>query len=455
MERNKTDIKLNKTFFDPLIMDRISDGVVALDKDWNYVFLNKQAGELLGRNPESLIGKHIWTEFPEGIGQPFHLLYEKAMETQEIQMLREFYPPWQKWFENRIYPSPDGLTIFFTDITNQVKSEELTTDELQRFKLYKTFLDHSNDSFQVSNIDGYLVFANEVALERLGFSEDQLNKVNVIDFEDSFHSMDDWRAHIDEMRLVKKQTFESTNTNLTTGQKINIEVTLSYEVIDDVEYIIAISRDISQRKEAELQIKKSIEEKESLLAEIHHRVKNNLAVVAGLMYLQTVDSENPELIERLSLNIDRIKSIAAIHEELYKSHDFSKINFANNIKKVVDNLQVNTYQNEQVSFDLKLDDIYLDIANALPATLILNELITNSFKHAFDGIDNPMITIELSLYDGRTKLVIADNGIGIDKKLIPNSALSMGLHLVDSLVTQLDAAMEFENKNGLTYTLLI
>jgi PAS domain S-box-containing protein len=108
------------------IIERVSDGFVALDTDWIYVYVNKNGARMLQREkPEDLIGKHIWTEFPEGVGQPFYHAYHKALETQQPVLLEEYYEPWDRWFENRIYPSPAGLTIYFSEITDRKRSERL------------------------------------------------------------------------------------------------------------------------------------------------------------------------------------------------------------------------------------------------------------------------------------------------------------------------------------------
>ena len=109
------------------VLERVTDGVVALDRDWRYTFLNPQAARMLDRRqPEDLIGRNIWEEFPEGVGQPFHQAYVEAMSTQRYTTLTEYYPPCDRWFESRIYPSPDGLTIFFTDVTEQrLQSERI------------------------------------------------------------------------------------------------------------------------------------------------------------------------------------------------------------------------------------------------------------------------------------------------------------------------------------------
>ncbi|HMF44111.1 MAG TPA: histidine kinase, partial [Polyangia bacterium] len=106
------------------ILERVSDGFTALDLSWRYTYVNSGGGRMLGRNAKDLIGKHIWTEFPEGRGQKFHLAYERAMEEQRPLQIREYYPPWNRWFENRIYPSPEGLSIFFTDVSQQVEAQE-------------------------------------------------------------------------------------------------------------------------------------------------------------------------------------------------------------------------------------------------------------------------------------------------------------------------------------------
>jgi PAS domain S-box-containing protein len=105
------------------ILARVADGFVALDQDWRYTYVNEQAARTLGRNPDELVGKHIWSEFPEGADQPFQLAYERAMRDQTPVTLVDRYAPWDRWFENRIYPSPEGVSIFFTEITEQRRAE--------------------------------------------------------------------------------------------------------------------------------------------------------------------------------------------------------------------------------------------------------------------------------------------------------------------------------------------
>jgi PAS domain S-box-containing protein len=117
------------------ILERVTDSFVALDNDWRYTFVNQKAAQSFNRQPEDMIGKHIWTEFPEGIGQPFYHAYYRAAAEQVPLQIEEYYVPYDRWFENRIYPSSDGLSIFFQDITDRKRAEQ------QRLELERKLLE--------------------------------------------------------------------------------------------------------------------------------------------------------------------------------------------------------------------------------------------------------------------------------------------------------------------------
>jgi PAS domain S-box-containing protein len=113
------------------VLERVSDGVVALDRNWRYTYVNSRAASLFGRQPEDLVGRHIWTEFPEGVGQPFQLAYQKAMDDQIFIEMESYYEPWDRWFENRIYPSLDGVSIFFHEITGRKQAEQAARENAE------------------------------------------------------------------------------------------------------------------------------------------------------------------------------------------------------------------------------------------------------------------------------------------------------------------------------------
>lgn len=139
------------------ILERVSDGFVALDNAWRYTYLNEKAAQLLGRRREDLLGKHIWTEFPDGIGQPFYHAYHKAQAEQTPVFNEEYYPAFERWFESRIYPAADGLSIFFQDVTARKQAEVALRDSEQ---YHRRLFENSPIGLVLSCLDGTLVDVN-------------------------------------------------------------------------------------------------------------------------------------------------------------------------------------------------------------------------------------------------------------------------------------------------------
>ena len=174
--------------------------------------------------------------------------------------------------------------------------------------------------------------------------------------------------------------------------------------------------DITARKQAEKQLQASLREKDILLGEIHHRVKNNLQVISGLLDLQASSSGNPELMEMFRESQSRIRSMALIHEKLYDSKNFARIDLAGYVRDLSQEL-FQTYKINPGEIDLIIqvgDDVYVDINKAIPCGLILNELISNALKHAFSGDGAGAITVSIRKYDDKEiEIVVCDNGLGL------------------------------------------
>jgi two-component sensor histidine kinase/HAMP domain-containing protein len=214
-------------------------------------------------------------------------------------------------------------------------------------------------------------------------------------------------------------------------------------------------KEISERQRAEEQINASLQEKEVLLREIHHRVKNNLQVIASLLNLQARNIVDEHVLEPLRESQTRIESMALIHQKLYDSDDLMGVNFAEYSRNLATHLLSSYGVSQKVALKVDSDDgISLGINSAIPCGLIINELVSNSLKYAFTGKQDGEIRIALRRKeDGRIKLMVADNGAGIPDKIDFRNTESLGLRLVNILSEQLEGTLELDTTGGTSFEL--
>ena len=212
--------------------------------------------------------------------------------------------------------------------------------------------------------------------------------------------------------------------------------------------VIAVSRDITERTIAEEKIKKSLEEKELLLKEIHHRVKNNLMIISSLLNLQsqTVDDERSR--DSFKDIQNRARSMALIHEKLYQSTDLKRIDFGEYIRTLATEL-FHTYASTQhIKLLMDVEKVFVDINTAIPLGLIINEIITNSLKHGFPNGKEGEIRVELHSINDSCEFKVKDDGIGFPENLDFRNTDSLGLQLVNSLTQQIDGEINMEVDHG-------
>jgi two-component sensor histidine kinase len=211
-------------------------------------------------------------------------------------------------------------------------------------------------------------------------------------------------------------------------------------------------QEIAERKRAEEQIKASLKEKEMLLKEIHHRVKNNLQVISSLLYLQSQNIVDKPSLEMFLDSRNRVRSMALVHERLYQSRDLARVDFAEYIRNLVSYL-FRSYEvhSNVIKQKINIADVSLGIDAAVPCGLILNELVSNSLKHAFPDGTAGEIRIGLSSDNDKFTLMVSDNGVGFPKDLDLRNTQSLGLQLVNTLVDQLEGTIELDRSGGTAF----
>jgi len=261
------------------VLEATSDGFVALDADWRYTYVNAHAGRMFGRDPASLIGKHIWTEFPEGVGQPFHLEYERAVHDGTPHQIEAYYPPYGRWFENRIFPYAGGLAIFFQDITERRTAEERLRASEQR---YRSLFDHHPDAIYSFDAEGRFVSANAACEGLTGYTmEELLGKpfAPLVVPEDRARASNNFESAMAGAAMSYEESIIHKS-----GRRIDIAITkLPIVVGGKVVGIYGIAKDLTARRELEARLHqaKKMEAVGRLAAGIAHDFNNLLTIIQG------------------------------------------------------------------------------------------------------------------------------------------------------------------------------
>lgn len=223
----------------------------------------------------------------------------------------------------------------------------------------------------------------------------------------------------------------------------------------ELEEFIGVTRDIQERKKKELEIMEGTAQKENLLKEIHHRVKNNFAILVSLINMQKEQSQTPELIRALTDLQLRIRTMALVHEMLYRSKDFEKISFSHYIRSLA-SVITGTFNRREIQLVFDVDEITLDIEAAIPLGLIVNELLTNAYRHAFPGERSGMIQVSLKTMKTPTDftLTITDDGIGMPQGFSLDKCKTMGIQIVQILVKQLEGVINLITPPGSAFSIL-
>lgn len=312
------------------------------------------------------------------------------------------------------------------------------------------FFELSIDMLCIAHTDGYFKRLNPAFKNILGYELEELMSKPYVDF-----------VHPDDVNATVTET-KKLSTGIPT-----IEFQNRYRCKDGTYKwiswhcmphpsgtIYGVARDVTAEKEIQKTLRQSLKEKEVLLKEIHHRVKNNLQVISSLINMQIRKLDNVTAKNALLECQSRIQAIALIHEKLYQSADYAKISFSEYVKSLMNDIfQATGASSNTIAFELDILKTTLAIDKAIPCALIINELVTNSIKHAFPDNRRGVINIKMQMENGRYTLIVSDNGVGLAEGFHLKETSSLGLQLVSILVDQLKGEIKVQNKSGTQYTI--
>jgi two-component sensor histidine kinase len=217
--------------------------------------------------------------------------------------------------------------------------------------------------------------------------------------------------------------------------------------------VVVVASNIARQKESEQRLRESLREKEVLLKEVHHRVKNNLQVISSLLNLQASELHDPAMIRVLRDSQTRVRSMALIHEQLYRSDDLAHIDFADYTNELVDHLNRTLgSRSERIQLSLDIRPLRLSLDLAIPCGMIVNELVCNALEHAFPENLSGEIRVTFRRDDDTYRLTVADTGVGMRGSLSSKQATTMGLKVVQALTRQIHGQLEHECQGGSVFT---
>lgn len=431
------------------------------DPDWTLIFANRGCQELTGYSAEELVQKvvdfgdlihpedrdPVWEDVQAGVSErrPFHLRYRIVARGGILKWVAE---------QGHGVFSPDGELLYLEGFISDITGRVLAETSLERSeRLFRTLAGTAPVGIFRTDPGGRCVYVNERWCEITGMTQREAageGWATALHPEDRERVSVEWNECAQQGRVFQSEYRFRRPDGRTTwvlGQSAP-EQGPQGEIAGHVGTLT----DISARKGMEEELLRSMEEKNVLLREIHHRVKNNLQIVASLLYLQGAELSPPQRL-KFEESRGRVQTMGLLHETLFSTGQFSHVDAKAYFERLVS--AVKTIHGERAKVELvsRIEPVSLSVDAAIPCGLILNELVTNALKHAFPSARRGRIDIGLNASETGCVLEVRDDGVGLDAVVDLDQPETLGLRLVRSLAEQMDAELRVERGQGTAYSL--
>lgn len=441
-----------------LLVSCVQDySIYILDCDGNVASWNAGAERIKGYSAAEIIGQPFTIFYtPEDIasGLPHAQLAIALAQGRCEQEGWRVRKGGSQFFAHQIFTplhTDDGALRGFAKVTRDISTRKRLEERFERV------VEAAPNAMVMVNQNGIIEMVNAQAERVFGYQRAELlgQPMEILVPERARHSHPKLRSDFFSQPASRPMgAGRDLHGRHKDGSEFPIEIGLNPIETDEGIMVLSAIVDISDRKQKEARIEAALEEKDILLGEIHHRVKNNLQIVYSLLDLQAARIDDPDLIDMLRDSQNRIRSMSLIHQTLYQSKDFARVDFSNVLDVLVPAL-MNSYSLSPEKIDILIDagEVLLPLNQAIPCGLIINELIANALKHAFPLQRQGKITITLKLdAQNIVALTVSDNGVGMPPLEIHNTT-TLGLKLVSLLTNQLGGSISIRHADPTQFQL--
>lgn len=477
-KRMAEDLKRERDLLQSVMDSATASHLVYLDPDFNFVRVNATYAATCGYRPEEMVGKNHFILYPnaenEAIFAPVRdsgetvAIHDKPFEFPDQPGRGVTYWDWMLSPVKNARGKVEGLIFSLYETTARKKAEDETQRLMglvqQEKDRLSSLIGGISDEIWFADSEKRFVLANPSARKEFDLAVGVNMDVAKLAASLEVYRPDGTPRPIEEappLRALRGEVVRNQEEMIRTPRsgEVRYRQVSSTPVHDGKGGIIgsvSVVRDITESKQINDRLKNSLREKDVLLKELHHRVKNNLQVISSLVSLQADAHANPSLRDLFENVQDQVRTMALVHEKLYQNEDIGHVEFADYARSLLQYLwRAHGTVASDVKLTLDLQPVSLTVEAAVPCGLMLNELASNSLKHAFRGRSDGEVCVSLhSEPDGRVRLCVGDNGVGMPAGLDWRKSQSFGLRLVQMLAGQLNGTVEMRTDGGTKFEVI-
>jgi PAS domain S-box-containing protein len=470
LKQVKEELRSSRDFLDA-VLETANEGITVSNEQGQFILYNQKMQEITGYSKEE--AEHpdylswIYPDYlhrAKALGARSSAFRGRNITNQDWQILHKDGSTRTVLISTKLltYNQQKWLISMVRDISDRYQTEKALRQSEEK---YRVLVETLPCGIREIDLSGRITLINSAGLQILGYQREELQGKSIWSLgagESPPEHLATYFRHLINHKL--SPSVYTTKHRRQDGSMIDVEVTWNYRRDHSGEVIgfVSVITDVTARKQAEEELQASLQEKELLIKEVHHRVKNNLQVISSIFSLQSLYIQDPQILSILAESQNRIRSMALIHEKLYQSNNLAQVDFADYLKSLTRNLfdSYNVNPNA-IALNLQVNNVDLNLDTAIACGLLINELVSNALKHGFphrEAEENAAMMGEITIVfsqvsPGTLFLEVKDNGVGLPKEVNIGETNSLGLRLVRALTRQLRGQLEIQNQGGTVFHL--